>query len=135
MVLGPVDHPFDLRPVGNIAEIDQSQRRTGNDQTIEVLVLDVFKVAVEVVQMLGWRVLRFAAIDTQQLDIDLQRRVDNRRRNWFSVSIFFGIRLRISTFSGLISCVFAREDVITKTFSPRKKLTAGNSSGTRIGIA
>ncbi len=75
VVLGPVDHAFDLRPVGNIAEIDQPQRRAGDDQTVEVLVLDILEVTIEVVQMLGRRVLRFAAVDTQQLDINLQRRV------------------------------------------------------------
>ena len=56
MVLGPVDHALDLWPIGNIAEIDQPQRRAGDDQTIEVLVLDILEVAVEVIQMLGRRV-------------------------------------------------------------------------------
>jgi hypothetical protein len=99
----PIQHLFDLRPVGDIVKFNQTQRRAGHDQSIEVFTLNIIEVAVEVVQMLRRRVTRLTGIDPQQLNINLQREFDSRRRNWFSVSIFFGIRLRISTFSGRIS--------------------------------
>lgn len=52
----PFDHPRDLRPVGDITKIDQAQWGTGDDQTIEILLLNLLKIAIEVVQMFAWRI-------------------------------------------------------------------------------
>ncbi|MNC63374.1 hypothetical protein D3C75_1134920 [compost metagenome] len=57
MILGPVNHPFDLWPVGNVTEIDQPQRRPGDNQSVEILILNIFKITVKVIQMLRRRVL------------------------------------------------------------------------------
>jgi len=58
-----VQHALNLWPVGNIIEINQPQRRAGDNQAVKVIVSDIVEVAVEVVQMLAWRVSRLAAVD------------------------------------------------------------------------
>ena len=73
VIFRPLQHLFDLRPVSDIIKLHQAQRRAGNNQTVKVLFLNIFKVTVEVVQMLCGRVARFTGIDAQQLNIDLQR--------------------------------------------------------------
>ena len=73
VIFRPLQHLFDLRPVSDIIKLHQAQRRAGNYQTVKVLFLNIFKVTVEVIQMLCGRVARFTGIDAQQLNIDLQR--------------------------------------------------------------
>ncbi|BAN97280.1 hypothetical protein E05_25140 [Plautia stali symbiont] len=63
MLFRPVQHPLNLWPVGNIIEINQPQRRTGDNQAVKVIVSDIVEVAVKVVQMLAWRVARLTAVD------------------------------------------------------------------------
>lgn len=53
MILGPGNNALDLWPVGDITEIDQAQRCASDYQPIEVLILNILKVAIEVVQVLG----------------------------------------------------------------------------------
>ncbi|MNJ81588.1 hypothetical protein D3C81_2333750 [compost metagenome] len=65
MILGPFDHSLDLRPIGDITEVHQAQRSTGHDQPVKVFILDIFKVTVEIIQVLRRRVLRLTAIDAQ----------------------------------------------------------------------
>ncbi|KJG00822.1 hypothetical protein UA70_22115 [Raoultella planticola] len=103
MIFRPLQHLFDLRPVGNIIKFNQPQRGAGDDQAVKVLVANIVEVTVEVIQVFTWRIAGFTRIDAQKLDIKLQRRVRKQAQELILRLDFFGIRLRISTFSGRIS--------------------------------
>ena len=57
-----------------------------------------------------------------------------RRRICVSVSIFFGIRLRMATFSGRMSCFFAMSSSSAKIFSLSRMAFAGRPLGMLIGM-
>lgn len=56
MILSPIDNPFNLRPIGNIAKINQAQRRSSDDWLIKVLLLNILEITVEIVQVFGRRI-------------------------------------------------------------------------------
>src|SRR3712207_8737302 len=60
--------------------------------------------------------------------------LDNIRRSWVSVSSFLGIKFRMASFKGRISCVSARCVVMVKICSFSNILLAGRSLGITKGI-
>ena len=74
----PIRVPDELPAVNFLREenvfVMTTSRASGQEiRPLKVLILNIFKVTVEVVQMLCGRVARFTGIDAQQLNIDLQR--------------------------------------------------------------
>ena len=56
VIFCPLQHLPDLWPVGNVIKFHQTQRCAGDDQPIEILIANIFKITVEVIQMLSRRV-------------------------------------------------------------------------------
>ena len=56
VIFCPLQHLFDLRPVGNIVKFNQTERCAGHNQAVEVFTLNVIEVTVKVVQVLRRRV-------------------------------------------------------------------------------
>ena len=71
----PVHDALELGPVVHILEIELLNGRARDNQTIEVLMLDLFKRAIERLQMVFGHVRRLVARRAQQLNLDLQRGV------------------------------------------------------------
>jgi hypothetical protein len=71
VIFRPLQYLLDLRPVGNIVKLNQTQRRAGNNQAIVVFVADFIKITVKGIQVLSWRIARLAGIDAQQAHINL----------------------------------------------------------------
>ena len=74
----PIRVPDELTAVNFLREenvfVMTTSRASGQEiRPLKVLILNIFKVTVEVIQMLCGRVARFTGIDAQQLNIDLQR--------------------------------------------------------------
>ena len=57
-----------------------------------------------------------------------------RRNRSVSVTIFNGIRLRMSSFNGRMSCVDARRSSMTNMFSALRISTAGSDDGIFTGM-
>ena len=60
--------------------------------------------------------------------------MESLRMSWVSVTILVGMRLRMSSSSGRMSCKMARCSVITKMFSSSKMARAGRESGILMGM-
>jgi hypothetical protein len=81
VIFRPLQHLFDLRPVGNIVKFNQTQRRAGDDQTVKVLVANIVEVAVEVIQVFTWRIADSRASIRRSWISSCSGEFDSRRRN------------------------------------------------------
>ena len=73
--LGPFEDGFHFRPVLDLFKIHFFNRGPGDDQPVEILVLQIRKGFVEFIEMGGLRVLRFPGFGLHQRDLRLDRKV------------------------------------------------------------